>query len=334
MSRLFPARVLISGGKPLGGVNSFAQALACGFGELGVPAEVVAPSKALLNPVELRDPTVLKILSLSSVYAAPLARRTLCVSHGVPCAGHQGWPKMLAVLASLRLATAGCGTQLVAVSDYTAQHLRAIFGLRVDAVIRNPLQPLFFNDAEQIEIEREAITFVGRLHSSKNVSRLLPAMRDVLDENPGLKAWIIGDGPMLVPLRRIVGNDRRILLLGPLDSIQVRERLRRTRVFISGSPTEPFGIAYLEALSQGCAVAMPGSGGGLEIAPEQIGHDIFLFPSSIEREGVAVALRAGLTASSTGVKLDAYRARSVAEAYIEIDRRFDSRGEFSSEAQQ
>lgn len=326
LQRGYPSRVLIAGGRETGGVASFAEALSAGFVELGLPAEVAAPGDILRRFRELRDRDVLKILSLAAVFAAPIARRALCIAHGFPCAALQGWPATLAILASLRVAMSSRGTRLVAVSDYSALHLRAIFSLRVDAVIRNPVRPLFLEEARQRNVEREAVTFVGRLHRAKNVGRLLPAIREVLDENRGLCAWIIGDGPQRTELERLARGDERIQFMGTLSPEQVRERLQRTRVFVSANPSEPFGIVYLEALSQGCAVAMPASGGGLEIAPHLIGTAIHLFPASMARGEIASALRNALAATAKVPDLKHYSARSVAEAYLAVDACFSRQG--------
>lgn len=329
-----PSRVLITGGRETGGVRSFAEALRAGFQGLGIAAEVIPPSGVARRWRQLRNPRILKILSTSAVFAAPVSRRALCMAHGFPCAALQGWRATLGILASLKLATSSRGTQLVAVSEYSALQLRIIYGLRVDAVILNPVHPLFLEATQQTESTRQAITYVGRLHKAKNLNRMLPAIRDVLDENPGMVAWIAGDGPLRPELERAAGGDRRIEFLGVLTPAEVRERLRRSRVFVSGSPTEPFGIVYVEALSQGCAVVMPGSGGGLEIAPALIGSVIHLFPSSVSRIGVACALRQALHSTHATVPLEEFAARAVAKRYLAIDRRFDSRGVFHAEAAQ
>ena len=198
----------------------------------------------------------------------------------------------------------------------------------MDAVIRNPVLPLFLQSAPEAKIEREAITYVGRLHRAKNVGKLLPAMRDVLDENPGLCAWIIGDGPLRSELESLVASEERIQFLGALAPTEVRDRLRRSRVFVSANPTEPFGIVYLEALSQGCQVIMPASGGGLEIAPELIGTRIQMFHSTVTRGEVASALRRALDVmpSPKPISLDAYSPRAVAGAYLAVDARFNAQG--------
>ena len=91
----FPSKVLITGGHEIGGVRSFAEGLRAGFTELGIPVEIVSPSRILLLWRELRDPRILKILSTSAVFAAPFARRAICMAHGVPQAISQGLLRML-----------------------------------------------------------------------------------------------------------------------------------------------------------------------------------------------------------------------------------------------
>ena len=314
-----PAKVLITGGHEVGGLTSFAEALSEGFQQLGIPTEIIPPGRIWSRWRELRDPRVLKILSTTAVFAAPFSRRALCVSHGCPCADVQGWSKVFGFLLSYKIANLAPHTPLISVSEYSAIHLVHIFNIRFDTVIRNPVQSLFLQPFTPADEARRYITYVGRLHPSKNVHRLLPAIRTVLDEHPGLRACIIGDGVSREPLENLYGSDDRIEFTGDLSSSQVRERLRLTRVFLSGNQTEPFGITFLEALSQGCVVAMPASGGGLEIAPDLIGMQIHLLPISLEHSGVVHTLRRALDATGSPVDLTPYAVTAVASAYLKAD---------------
>jgi glycosyltransferase involved in cell wall biosynthesis len=325
MSARTPRKVLLTGGKAAGGVASYALALQYGFRALGVEAEVIEPGKIFRRLDELCNPEILKILSTTAVFAVPIARRTLAIAHGFPCVANQGWMRTAGVLASYRLANASRGAQLVVVSDYSALHLATIFNLRVDGVIRNAMQPLF-EEAAPEEVARHAITYVGRLHSSKNVHKILPAMMECLDEFDGLEAWVIGEGQERARLESIANKNPRVKFFGALPALDVRALLRKSCVFISANPTEPFGIVYLEALSQGCCIAMPASGGGLEIAPELIGQQIHLFASSIEHDAVLAALKTALEQPAANVLLKAHTAQSVAESYLKIDARFDEQG--------
>lgn len=85
-------------------------------------------------------------------------------------------------------------------------------------------------------------------------------------------------------------------------------------------------MTYLEALTQGCAVAMPACGGGLEIALEFIGTRVHLLPLSFERESVLHVLRRALNSSSAPVSLATCEPRSVATAYLEMGSHLTANG--------
>jgi glycosyltransferase involved in cell wall biosynthesis len=317
----YPKKVVITGGKPAGGVESFAEALRAGFAELGIPAEVVPPRSMFARVRELRDPAVLKVLSTTAVFAAPLARRCICMAHGFPRADVQGWLRLAGIVTSFKLGSQS--GSLVAVSEYAATHLRSIFDLRIDAVIHNPLQQMFLQKSE-VTVVRDCITYIGRLHPAKNLDRILPAIQSLLDEAPDLCACIAGDGPLRAVVEKVAANDARVQYCGSLSPRQVREQLQRTRVFVSGCETEALGIAYLEALSQGCNVAMPACGGGLEIAPELIGESIYLLPLPLAPGSILPVLRRALHAPSERVSLDGYSCARIAAQYLELDHRRQS----------
>lgn len=317
MSQLYPSKVLISGGKEHGGVASFAEALRMGFSQLGIPAEVIPASRIFSRWRDLRDPHVLKILSTTAVFSAPLAHRTICVAHGFPRADVQGWAKLAGILLSYKLA--GRHSRLVAVSQYAAVHLRTIFNVHIDAVIHNPLNEIFLSPGiNHSSQQRECITYAGRLHPSKGLDRVFPALCDSIRKTSGLRGVIIGDGELRATLEAAAPPDLPITFTGPLPQSEVRTWLRRTRVFVSGCETEALGIGYLEALSQGCTVVMPACGGGVEIAPQQIGKAIHLYSGS-GSEPVTCAIRNALLTPPTTVSFMAYMPRVVARAYLSTD---------------
>ncbi len=324
-----PSKVLITGGREVGGVSSFAEGLHEGFADLGIPSEVILPSRILWRWRDLRDPKVLKILSTTAVYAAPFARRAICMAHGIPRAHRRGGLRMLAVLGTWKLANVCSGTQLVSVSMYTAVHLEALFNLRSDGVIRNPVKPIFLEPLVEPEQVRRYITFAGRLDSCKNLHRLLPSIGDLLDETPGLRVCIIGEGAQREELEDAVKGDSRFEFKGYVDDLGLRTWLRRTKVFVSGNETEGLGIAYLEALRQSCGVVMPASGGGLEVALDQIGRSVHLLPLSFARTEVLSVLRRSLASPCAPIPMTTYSAAEVAKAYLQVDSRFALNGKFA-----
>jgi glycosyltransferase involved in cell wall biosynthesis len=319
-----PDKVLITGGREVGGVASFAEALSGGFSELGIASEVIRPASIYSRLSELRSQRVLKLLSTSGMLAVPLARRVFCVSHTVPMAKEHGWWKAVVLASCYKAANACRSAGVVAVSDYVALHLSYLFNARVDGTVRNPLPQIFFEAFEGNEQARVYITFVGRLVKCKRLELLLPAICDLLQGNPQLRCCIVGDGPLREELEKSVAGDGRVEFVGSRDYLFVRDQLRRSKIFISGAGNEGMGIAYLEALSQGCIVAMPATGGGVEVALQSIGQNVQLLPISLEREEVLKVLRHALTLQPAPVCLQSYRAKTVASAYLDLDRAFFS----------
>ena len=321
MNWIPPEKILLTGGHEIGGLQAFAEGLQAGFGELGYPAEIIQPSSLLSHMVDLRSRHVLKILSTTGMFAAPLARRTICMVHSSFLVYDKGWIHTLAQLSCYKMANM-CSAQLVAVSDYLAIHFRAFYGVTIDAVVRNPVKPIYLENSIDPGTARNYITYVGRLVAYKNIDRVVLPIIDLLNENPGLKACIIGGGPSLARLQELAGRHPRFEFRGQPGDEEVKQQLRRTKVFISSHVTEGFGITYAEALSQGCVVAMPGSGGGVEIALDRVGESVQLLPISLDRQGILTVLRRALTIQPSPMPIGCYSARNVALAYIEVDRRF------------
>ncbi len=322
MNWVAPEKVLITGGHETGGVASFAEALSCGFTEIGISSEIMRPATLLSRTGELRSKRILKLLSTTGMLAVPFARRTICVAHTVPLAKEQGWFKLFTLIGCFKLTNASPSARVVAVSDYVALHLAYIFNIKIDATVRNPLPQAFLEPFNSEAQARHYLTFVGRLVQCKRVERLLPPICDLLDEDPQLRCCIVGDGPERRALEKSVAGYSRIEFVGERDRSFVRDQLRRSKIFVSGAGNEGLGIAYLEALSQGCIVAMPATGGGVEIALPRVGENIQLLPISLERQEVLATLRRAMNIHAAPLPMTLYSPRSVASAYLELDRNF------------
>lgn len=321
-------KVLITGGHEVGGVGSFADGLATGFSELGIPSEVISPTAILKRWRDLRDPSILKILSTTAVITAPFSRRAICICHGIPRADLHGWRKLAVLIGLFKLANACSGIQLVSVSHYTATTMRAIFKIRTDAVIHNPVKPIYLEPAEEPESGRRYITYVGRLIRAKNLHRLIPAIQDLLNENPGMRACIVGNGEERSKLEVMLKDDTRFEFQGKPDDNIVREWLRRTKIFVSGNEMEGFGITYLEALAQGCVVAMPACGGGIEISLNDVGGAVQLLPLSWDRGELLTTLRRALKQESAQIMTERFTVDTAVKSYLRVDSQFSASGTY------
>lgn len=323
-----PSKVLITGGHEIGGVASFAEALQRGFSEHGIESKIIPPSRVLGHMKELRDPGILKILSTTALFAAPLARRAICMAHGVPRADYVGFRKAAGIIASFQVAARSSGAQLVSVSYYTAATLRALFDIRTDAVIQNPLKPVFLEPYRYDPSGRCLITYAGRLITVKNVHRIIPALKDLLVEMPELRICIVGEGHLRPELEKMVAGDSRFEFKGGPDDLTLRDYLRKTRVFVSANEIEGFGITYLEAMTQGCVVAMPAGGGGMEISLQRIGRGVQLLPISWDRAELLAAFREALLQDWSPIDTEKFSAAAAAGFYLDVDARFSPRGRF------
>lgn len=309
-------KVLISGGREVGGLASFAGNLLDGFRQLGIGGNVVSLRDLLLSWSELRDPHVLKILSTTAVFLAPLCRNSICVAHGFPRADAQGKAKTAGIVFSLRVAQRY--SRLVSVSHYVKIHLKAVFNIRSCAAIHNPLSSAYLSQ-QAGSGPRRYITYVGRLHEVKNIHRLIEPVRRVLDQNPHMQCLIIGEGVMHAQLQQQIRGDGRFLLKGAQHPEEIRKILAQTELFFSGCETEALGIAYLEALSQGCKVVMPASGGGIEIDVARVGDAIFLLPLDFDGEQCSTVISRALHHTpSTSFSLHAFAPSEVARRYLDI----------------
>jgi glycosyltransferase involved in cell wall biosynthesis len=198
----------------------------------------------------------------------------------------------------------GHRTVVVANSHWTAERVGDIYGIaREDVtVVHNGIE----TSGVAMPAEREAtsgltVAFVGRLVRFKRVDRIIRAVGK--GRHPDVRVMIAGGGPLEEELRtlaRDLGVEAQVRFLGWQDDIAAV--LGQADVLVLPSAGEPFGLAMVEASSQGLlTIAFADGGGVLEtVAPG--GHVVH---SVDELAAVLENLR-----GSEALGLDARRARS------------------------
>lgn len=127
---------------------------------------------------------------------------------------------------------------------------------------------------------------VGRLHPSKGMDVLIGAFRAVAAENSALV--IFGEGPQRAELEKLSAGDARIHLPGYRPD--VRSCLSGFDLFVSPSREESFGLAILEAMTEGLPVIATAAEGPAEFLRNQ--------PVQLVRPDSINALSSALTAST------------------------------------
>ncbi len=118
-----------------------------------------------------------------------------------------------------------------------------------NAPISNPVYP----GIEKIEIKSYSrdidIIYIGRLHFLKNINELLLACK------PGYSIVIIGKGEEEEKLKKLAKKmSLNIRFLGAVSDEDKWEYLQKSKLLISPSSFEGFGMPPLEALACGCQV--------------------------------------------------------------------------------
>jgi len=144
----------------------------------------------------------------------------------------------------------------VAVSDTTRDLLVGLGVSESNVVaVSNGVDLEYINSIPPSE-KKFDVLFVGRLIKDKNVDVLLRAFSDVISHLPGASMCIVGDGPErsnLVSLASELGLDDAVVFLGfRNDHDDVVSLMKSSKIYVSPSTREGFGLSVLEALS--CSV--------------------------------------------------------------------------------
>ena len=117
--------------------------------------------------------------------------------------------------------------------------------------VPHPMQTDIFRLAPAIQKKNQIIS-VGRWESyQKNLPLLLKTLRAFLDKNPTWNSLIIGSG---LPAKSL---HPRITFFPPASPAQLAPLMQESKIFLSSSRYESFGLAAAEALACGTHVVAP-----------------------------------------------------------------------------
>lgn len=175
------------------------------------------------------------------------------------------------------------------------------------------------NLREELAIDPHALVVgsVGRLHASKGMDVLITAFRAAAPANSALV--ILGEGPQRAELEELRGGDSRIHLPG--YRADARACLANFDLFVSPSREESFGLAILEAMSEGLPVIATAAEGPAEFLRNQPVQ--LIRPDSVNALSTALASAAAMFAGGELARVDydlskfdpAERVASITELY-------------------
>lgn len=151
----------------------------------------------------------------------------------------------------------------VAVSRTFAKFLELKTGLAF-RVLPNFIDTHFFSPGNMPKKASYDFLSVGHLLPKKNHAMLIEAFSRLSPRERRLKLGIIGEGPMrnkLVNLVKSLELKSQVDFLGYRDATEVRNLLRRSRIYCMPSSYETFGIAVIEAMAVGIPAVATRCGG-------------------------------------------------------------------------
>ena len=157
----------------------------------------------------------------------------------------------------------GAADLRVAVSKAFAELLEFKTGLAF-RVLPNFIDTYFFSPGDISEEACYDFLSVGHLLPKKNHAMLIEAFSRLAPREGGLKLGIIGEGPMrnkLVNLVKCLKLESHVDFLGYRDATEVRNLLRKSRIYCMPSSYETFGIAAIEAMAVGIPAVVTRCGG-------------------------------------------------------------------------
>lgn len=150
--------------------------------------------------------------------------------------------------------------QIITVSPHLNNTLQKLFDID-PIVIPNMVDTDYFED-RSLEKKYDFIS-IGGLRLAKNYHLLLKAFSKLQSEHPATLA-IIGEGPLRGELERQIEELKltaNVFLLGQQSQEAILQLLNQSKIFISSSTIETFGIAIIEAMSCGMPAIATKSGG-------------------------------------------------------------------------
>lgn len=153
--------------------------------------------------------------------------------------------------------TAHLSRNMVTVSPSTARDLRSLGYRHGITTIPNGIDCSHI-DAVSPSPHISDIIFAGRFIKEKNVDLIIAAVDILRTGIPDIRAVIVGDGPEKDVLHRLVRDrhlEKNVTFTGFFDNPDdVTAHMKASKVFVSPSVREGFGMAALEAMACGLPV--------------------------------------------------------------------------------
>jgi glycosyltransferase involved in cell wall biosynthesis len=172
------------------------------------------------------------------------------------------------------------------------------------------------------------IVWTGRFVSEKNLVGLIKIIRHVVHKDHSVKFLLIGYGPLKSKVIHLVNSaglsKNNVEIVGPLDRVQIAEKLRSAKIFLFPSFKEGLPVSVLEAMASGLPVVGSRIPGVADIVKENYNGYLYR-PVDYEKMGDSIlrlladeSLCATFGKNSRKIIIDNYTWPTILESYIQI----------------
>ncbi len=270
----------------IGGVRSFCESIADGFEILGYRVLLCNNYFTAFYFWIRYWANVIFITNLNYCIFGSFKKKSIFVLHGYPRYDIAGFKKYINVFLGHQVGVIS-NRKCVAVSRLVNLVNLHYFGIKNDKVIYNPVRKNFLiKDSNIIMKKKNIITYIGRIEKEKNIENIIIAFQcsNIIKNNFSLV--ICGDGSQLEYMKSKYSNPN-IQFKGYLDINNVRNMLSKSKIFISLSDFEPFGISIAEAAMLDNFIITTPTTGIIEILP-QSNYKLVKNPDNVDEIKIAI----------------------------------------------
>ena len=130
----------------------------------------------------------------------------------------------------------------------------------------------------EVAAKDRIVLFLGRITMQKGPEYFVAAAKKVLEKIPDVKFFVAGSGDMarrMIEQAAELGIGHKILFTGFLRGKDVERIFRMADLYVMPSVSEPFGIAPLEAISQGTPALISKQSGVSEVLSHALKVDFW-----------------------------------------------------------
>lgn len=171
----------------------------------------------------------------------------------------------------------------------------------------------------EVKKGENTILYAGRLVKAKHVFHIIKAI-EILNKKYQNKFMlrIVGDGEQRSELEEYVRkNDLNVKFYGRVSQSDIVEFYKKSDMFISLNPAEPFGITFCEALLAGCKIICPDTGGQVEFLTKYP-HTVHMISDFSEAFISKAVEKLSNESEKDTININEYRYESTAKAILRI----------------